>query len=72
MLQEQFNTVIFADSTHIKYLPPKKTYNMLGVHINHMLDFREHLNHITKDFKRLAKTLAKRILSPSLQSLEVD
>ena len=37
---------------------------MLGVHINSMLDFREHLHHITKDVRKLAKALAKRKQSP--------
>jgi hypothetical protein len=48
-LQEQINSIKFADGTHIKYLPPNKSYKMLGVHINPMLDFREHFLHITKD-----------------------
>ncbi len=45
---------------------------MLGVHIIPMLDFREHFTFITKAVKRLAKTLAKRKLSPSLKSLAVE
>jgi hypothetical protein len=44
---------------------------MLGVHINLMFDFREHFLHITKDVKKLAKSLAKRKLSPSLKSLAI-
>jgi hypothetical protein len=44
---------------------------MLRVHINPMLDFREHFLHITKDVKKLAKTLAKRKLSPSLKALAI-
>ncbi len=63
-LQEQIHSITFADGTHIKYLPPNKSYKMLGVHINPMLDFREHFLHITKDVKRLANTLTKRKLSP--------
>ncbi len=50
ILQEQINSITFKDGTHIKYLPPNKSYKMIGVHINPMLDFREHL-HITKDVK---------------------
>jgi hypothetical protein len=42
---------------------------MLGVHINPMLDFREHFLHIAKDVKILAKALAKRKLSPPLKSM---
>ena len=57
-LQDQINSITFADGTHIKYLP-NKSYKMLGVHINPMLDFREHFLHITKNVKRLANTLAK-------------
>ena len=45
---------------------------MLGVHINPMLDFREHFLHITKDVKQLAKALAKRKLSPSFKSLAIE
>ncbi len=45
---------------------------MLGVHINHVLDFREHLTHITKDVRKIAKTLAKRRLSPSLNTLVIE
>ena len=37
-----------------------------------MLDFREHFLHITKDVKKLAKTLAKRNLSPPLKSIAID
>ncbi len=44
---------------------------MLGLHINPVLDFREHLAHITKDVQKLAKTLAKRKLSPSFKTLYV-
>ena len=45
---------------------------MLGVHINPMLDFREHFLHITKDVKKLAKTLANRKLSPSLKAVAIE
>ena len=45
---------------------------MLGVHINPMLDFREHFFHITKDVKKLAKALAKRKLRPPLKSLAIE
>jgi hypothetical protein len=71
MLQELINSITFADGTHIKYLPPNKSYKMLGVHINPMIDFREQFYHITKDVKKLAKVLAKRKLSPSLKTLAI-
>ena len=45
---------------------------MLGVHINSMLDFREHFLHITKDVKKLAKALAKRTLSHPLKSIAIE
>jgi hypothetical protein len=64
ILQEQIKSITFIDGTHIKYLPPNKSYKMLGVHINPMLDFREHFLHITKDVKKLANALAKRKLTP--------
>ena len=42
------------------------------MHINPVLDFREHLAHITKDVKKLAKALAKRKLIPSLETLVLE
>ena len=45
---------------------------MLGVHINPMLDFREHFLHITKDVRKLAKAIAKRRLSLPLKSLAIE
>ena len=45
---------------------------MLGVHVNPMLDLREHFQHITKDVKKLAKALAKRKLKPPLKSLAIE
>jgi len=44
---------------------------MLEVHINPMLDFREHFFHITKDVQKLAKTLAKCKLNSSLKTLAI-
>ncbi len=45
---------------------------MLGVHISMVLDFREHRNHITKDVRKLAKSIAKRKLSPSHKTTIVE
>jgi hypothetical protein len=45
---------------------------MLGVHVNPVLDFREHLDHITKDVRKLAITIAKRKLSPFLKTLVIE
>ena len=45
---------------------------MLGVHINPILDFREHFLYITKDVRKLARTLAKRNLSPNLKTIAIE
>ncbi len=45
---------------------------MLGVHINPMLDFRQHFHHITKDVNKIAKALAKRKLNPPLKALAIE
>jgi hypothetical protein len=45
---------------------------MLGVHINMMLDFREHHTHITKNVRKQAKTLAKGKLCPSYKTTIVE
>ena len=47
MLHTKIKSITFTDGTHIKYIPPNEEYKMLGVHINLMLDFREHFLHIT-------------------------
>ncbi len=61
LLINQINTIIkFEDGTNIKYLPPNKSYKMLGVQINPMLDFRDHLQHITTQVRKLARVLTKR------------
>ena len=57
------NQIWRRHGTPIKYLPPNKSYNMLGVHINPLLDFRGHLKHITINIRKLVKALAKRLLS---------
>jgi hypothetical protein len=45
---------------------------MLGVHINTTLDFREHLAHMIKDVRLLAKALSKRKLSPPYKTLVIE
>ncbi len=45
---------------------------MLGVHINTILDFKGHLEDITKDVRLLAKALAKRKLSPPYRTLVIE
>ena len=64
ILQEQINSITFADGTHVKYLPPNKSYKMLGVHINPMFDFREHFLHITKDVKKTSQGPSKTKTKP--------
>jgi hypothetical protein len=45
---------------------------MLGVHINPMLDFRDHLKHITTNSRKLAKAVTKRLLSPNRKKLAIE
>ena len=45
---------------------------MLGVHINPILDFRDHLKHITGGIRKLAKVLTKRLLSPNRKKLVIE
>ena len=71
-LQQQINTISFSDGSHITYLPPNKSYKMLGVHINPILDFKDHFMHITKDVRKLAKALTNRKLSPPYKTLVVE
>ena len=72
ILQEQSNTITFPDGSHIKYLLPNKSYKMIGVHINIVLDFTEHHTYITKDVRKLAKALAKHKLSPIHKTTVVE
>jgi hypothetical protein len=72
LLKNQINTIKFEDGTNIKYLPPNKSYKMLGVQINPMLDFRDHLRHITTEVRTLARVLTKRRLSPNRKQLVID
>jgi hypothetical protein len=45
---------------------------MLGLHINPVLEFREHFTNITKDVRKLAKALTNRKLSPPYKTLVVE
>ena len=65
LLTKQISTIKLEDGTNIKYLPPNKSYKMLGVHINPMLDFRDHLKHTTTEVRQLARVLTKRRQSPN-------
>ena len=72
LLETQIKTIQFIDGTPIKFLPPHKTYKMLGVHINPLLDFREHHNNITTEVKALIKVLGNRRISPNRKKLVID
>jgi hypothetical protein len=72
LLTNQINTIKFEDGSNIKYLPPNKSYKMLGVQINPMLDFRDHLRHMSTKVKILARVLTKRRLSPNRKQLVID
>jgi hypothetical protein len=72
LLRSQISTIKIEDGTLIKYLPPNKSYKMLGVHINPVLDFRDHLKHIRVDIRKLAKPLTKRLLSPNRKKLVIE
>ncbi len=67
LLRSQISTIKLEDGTSIKYLPPNNSYKMLGVHINPMLDFRDHLKHISSDIRKLAKVLTKILISLNRQ-----
>jgi len=64
----QINTIKFDDGKNIKYLPLNKSYKMLGVQINTMLDFKDHMKHVTTDVRLIAIVITKRILSLSRQN----
>jgi hypothetical protein len=72
LLAKQISTIKFEDGTNIKYIPPNKSYKMLGVQINPMLDFRDHLKHIITEVRQLARVLTKRRLSPNRKKLVID
>ncbi len=72
LLIKQINAIKFEDGTNIKYLPPNKSYEMLGVQINPMLDFRDRLKHVTIEVRKLAQVLTKRRLSPQRKRLVID
>jgi hypothetical protein len=72
LLTKQISTIKFVDGTNIKFIPPNKSYKMLGVQINPMLDFRDHLKHITTEVRKLARVLTKRRLSSSRKQLVID
>ncbi len=57
------NAIKFDDETIIKYLSARKSYKILGAHINIMLDCRDHLKYVTVDVRQLAKVLTKIKLS---------
>jgi hypothetical protein len=72
LLTKKISTIKFEDGTNIKYLSPNKSYKMLGVQINPMLDFRDHLKHITTEVRQFARVLTKRRLSTNRKQLAID
>ena len=71
LLMNEINTIKFENNTNIKYLPPNKSYKMLGVQINSVLDFRDHLKHISTEVRKLARVLTKQQLSPNRKQLMI-
>jgi hypothetical protein len=65
LLTRQISTIKFDDGANIKYPPQHKLDKMLGVQINNMLDFRDHLRHVTDDVRQLEKILNEGKLSPN-------
>jgi hypothetical protein len=72
LVTNQINTIKIEDMSNIKYLSPNKSYKMLGVQLNTMLDFSDELNHITTEVRQLARVLTKRRLSPNRKQLVID
>ena len=56
----------------MKFLPPDKSYKMLGVHINPVLNFTEHFQHVTGEVRKLAAVLRRRRLSPARKQQVID
>ena len=66
-LRDQVSTIALSDDPSaptLAFLPPNESYKMLGVHINPMLDFKQHYAAITKDVKALIGPLRRAKLSP--------
>ena len=56
----------------LKFLPPNKSYKMLGVHINPMLDFSEHFQRVTSEVRKISAVLRRRKLSPYRKQMVID
>ncbi len=72
LLSCQINTIKFEDGTPIRHLTPTKSYKILGVQINPMLDFRDYLRNATTDVRQIANVLTKRLISPNRKSQVID
>ena len=75
ILRSRLNAIKLTDDPNgprLKFLPPNKSYKMLGVHINPLLDFKEHHRYITKDVRKIAAQLKRRTLSPARKQLVVE
>ena len=71
-LRQQIETIELGEGTHLKFLPLNRSYKMLGVHVNAMLDFRDHYEHITKDVRKIAAVLQHNKLSPGRKQRVVE
>ena len=56
----------------MKFLPPNKSYKMLGVHINPVLNFTEHFQHVTGEVRKITAVLRRRRLSPARKQQVID
>jgi hypothetical protein len=72
LLTNQISTIKFEDGTNIKYVFPNKSYKILGVRINPILDVIDHLKHIATEVKKLARVLTKRRLPPNRKQLIIE
>ena len=71
-LNQQIDTIELLPGRKVKFLPPNASYKVLGVHLNHMLNFTEHFNETTKDVRKLIHTLQNFKLSGARKILVID
>ena len=67
-LRQQLSKVVLptpdGTPTPLKFRAPNESYKLLGVHLNTILNFTDHYNHITDQVKKLAQALRRAHLSP--------
>ena len=71
-LKQQINTIELLPGRKVKFLPPNSSYKVLGVHVNHMLNFRDHFQATTKDVRKLIRTLQNFKLSGGRKIQVID